>query len=401
MADNVTYTYCNLTHFASTYKGLHGYLSVLVCIFGSVTNVFNICVLTTREMRWPTNLILTGLAVTDLLVMLEYIPFLSHYYLAPNAKQMQSHYSYSWALFMIFHVMFTQICHFISCCLTVILAIWRYIAISKAHNDALRRTVTSIPRTLLTIFLTYLLCPLICLPVFITHNIKIHNKSVRDDGQFISDKSLENTTDYQQVQVYTISIEGNFQSVTFFMYGVVIKLVPCILLTILSIKIIGVLMETKKRRRLLFINCGVPLVSVENDCGGAGGCAGSLTNTNLQQKRHIEKEHQTDRTTRMLLIVLLLFLITEFPQAILGLMIVIYDDPLFAKQCYYPLGDLMDFLALTNSAINFVLYCSMSRQFRSAFGEIFKLKVCEPCVRLPNNPPTEFNNGGTTQVTLV
>lgn len=35
-------------------------------------------------------------------------------------------------------------------------------------------------------------------------------------------------------------------------------------------------------------------------------------------------------------------------------------------------GDLMDILALINSSINFILYCSMSRQFRSTFTLLFR-----------------------------
>lgn len=31
----------------------------------------------------------------------------------------------------------------------------------------------------------------------------------------------------------------------------------------------------------------------------------------------------------------------------------------------------MDFLALLNSSINFILYCTMSRQFRETFTQIF------------------------------
>jgi hypothetical protein len=36
----------------------------------------------------------------------------------------------------------------------------------------------------------------------------------------------------------------------------------------------------------------------------------------------------------------------------------------------------MDFLALLNSSINFILYCSMSRQFRETFANIFLPKCC-------------------------
>ncbi|KAJ8973804.1 hypothetical protein NQ317_013594 [Molorchus minor] len=54
-------------------------------------------------MRSPTNFILIGLAVADLLVMLEYIPFTVHRNLDPNRKFVQ-HFSYGWALFYKFRV---------------------------------------------------------------------------------------------------------------------------------------------------------------------------------------------------------------------------------------------------------------------------------------------------------
>ncbi len=67
-----------------------------------------------------------------------------------------------------------------------------------------------------------------------------------------------------------------------------------------------------------------------------------------------------DRTTRMLLAVLFLFLLTEFPQGILALLSGILGDAFFSE-CYGHLAELMDILALINSAINFILYCLMSR----------------------------------------
>jgi len=35
------------------------------------------------------------------------------------------------------------------------------------------------------------------------------------------------------------------------------------------------------------------------------------------------------------------------------------------------LGDLFDILALVNNAVNFLLYCTMSRQFRKTFVAVF------------------------------
>ena len=53
-----------------------------VCILGTAFNIVNMVVLMHRDMRSnPINLILTGIAVADCLVMVEYIPFNIHMYL--------------------------------------------------------------------------------------------------------------------------------------------------------------------------------------------------------------------------------------------------------------------------------------------------------------------------------
>ena len=51
---------------------------MLVCVLGTLFNLANILVLTHRDMRNPVNMILTGIAVADCLVMIEYIPFTIH-----------------------------------------------------------------------------------------------------------------------------------------------------------------------------------------------------------------------------------------------------------------------------------------------------------------------------------
>ena len=62
-------------------------------------------------------------------------------------------------------------------------------------------------------------------------------------------------------------------------------------------------------------------------------------------------------------------------QATLGMFSAFEEE--FFKQCYYPLGDLMDDMALANSSINFFIYYFMSKQFRKNFLEAFRLtKLC-------------------------
>lgn len=119
--------YCGdlLVDVHDVYVHYHGYASLLVCAFGSVANVLNIAVLTRKEMVSPTNAILTGLAVADLLVMVEYVPFAYHMYLRPADYPRADRFSYNWSLFVLLHSDFSQAFHTISIWLTVTLAVWR------------------------------------------------------------------------------------------------------------------------------------------------------------------------------------------------------------------------------------------------------------------------------------
>lgn len=310
-------TFCELRSFQETYRGLHGYLSLTVCFFGSVANVLNVCVLTMKQMRWPTNLILTGLAVADLLVMVEYVPFAVHEYILEGRRD-SAHFSYGWAVFTVFHALFTQVFHFVSCCLTVILAVWRYTTLTYLQNS---KVWCSMERTRFTIISTYLACPFVCLPLFLSLQVTPTQVPVDENRVIVNLKTHHNLTSkiFNNETIFHTTYDARYKYASFWVYGVVIKLVPCVLLTVLSWKLIAVLLETKRRKKGLR-STNVAVVKV-----GDGS-----------KDRH--DEQQTDRTTRMLLAVLLLFLMTEFPQAILGLLSVTLGEE-FEKECYIPLGE--------------------------------------------------------------
>ena len=70
------------------YEPVHGYLAVTVCVLGTFFNMMNILVLTHKDMRTnPINLLLTGIAVADMMVMVEYIPFAIHMYLMQGSSR--------------------------------------------------------------------------------------------------------------------------------------------------------------------------------------------------------------------------------------------------------------------------------------------------------------------------
>ncbi|KAG6456765.1 hypothetical protein O3G_MSEX009945 [Manduca sexta] len=302
------------------YNNIHGYVSLLVCIFGSLANALNVAVLTRRDLAVaPINRLLKWLAVADVFVMIEYVPFAVYQYL---------------------------ILHTASIFLTLSLAVWRYIAIKyPSHSPAL----CTDRRCSLAILLSFGLPPVLCIPSYFVFTIH-------------KDFTFDKTNLPSKVYFVDSNFDGNLYQINFWVHAVLIKLLPCVILTVISAWLIRALYRANSRKKALKGYSACPANTVVNGNG------------NIFAKRSTKRskaERRTDRTTKMLVAVLLLFLLTEFPQGILGLLSGVLGRCFF-KRCYNLFGELMDALALLNGAINFVLYCSMSRQFRTTFGQMMR-----------------------------
>lgn len=348
-------------------------------------------------MHSPTNAILTGLAVADLLVMLDYVPYAIIANLLPLfdvSRERRLAYSATW--FVMAHSIFAQIFHTISIWLTVTLAVWRYIAVAYPQKN---RLWCGMRKTLWAIASSYVVCPFIGIPLYLSVSITPSVIVTDDRG------ATENVTIYR-VAYSELGASGTMHLVNLWIYSVAIKLIPCVALTVLSQRLIAALVEAKRRRKMLTSNAPYAMKQ--------------LTNGKAMEKskgsKNMDKERQTDRTTRMLVAVLMLFLITEFPQGILGLLSALLENS-FYMNCYLKLGeyildgsvcsicgvthttvlllgDFLDLLALLNSAINFILYCSMSRQFRMTFAKLFWPKCIDRW--LPVNQHDDDANGCRT-----
>jgi len=78
--------YPGLQEFSRRYRDVHGYIAVVICILGVIANMANIVVLTRRKMISSTNVILTWLAVADLLTMAIFLPFCLHFYVLRDRR---------------------------------------------------------------------------------------------------------------------------------------------------------------------------------------------------------------------------------------------------------------------------------------------------------------------------
>ncbi|CAO1348407.1 unnamed protein product [Diamesa serratosioi] len=309
------------------YKLYHGYVALIICVFGTIANILNVIVLTRKDMcKTPINSILKWLSLADMVVMIEYIPFSYYMYLVMKDKD---DFRYTYAAYLLFHMHFTQILHTISISLTVTLAVWRYIAVKHPHG---RLGVMAQTHHRRAVLFSFLVAPIVCLPSFFVFSI--------------------NELDEDSKVIYHVGAneESALYRVNFWIHSVLIKLLPCFILTIISFVLIDVLCSASKRKIKL------------------KGYNETKTNANGHRISRIDR--RTDRTTMLLVAVLLLFLVTEFPQGILGLLSSIMGKCFF-NRCYALLGETMDLLALINAAIGFVLYGSMSKQFRSTFKSLF------------------------------
>ena len=150
---------------AASYRLYHGYVALLVCTLGTLMNLLNVAVLTRKELRRaPINRILTGLAAADCLVMLEYVPFAVYEYIVLPERRL---FPYGWAVFVLFHMHFSQLLHTISIALTLTLAVWRYIVVRYAltYVSLLRYTYTHYIRAHARLYI--IRCDLSCVSVFL------------------------------------------------------------------------------------------------------------------------------------------------------------------------------------------------------------------------------------------
>ncbi|XP_043475242.1 G-protein coupled receptor dmsr-1 [Leptopilina heterotoma] len=324
---------------AILYKAYHGYVALVVCVFGTVANILNIMVLTRKDMVVaPINRILTGLASADMLVMVEYIPFAIYVYLVLPENKI---FPYGWAVFVLFHMHFSHVLHTISIALTLTLAVWRYIAIRFPQYNHCWCTAA---RCRLALWCSFLVPIIVCSPAYLIFGIRRQREQGTKEILYHVDAN------------YSGGRNGFLYQLNFWIISVFVKLLPCVILTIISCWLIKALYRAKSRKQVL---------------RGYSPCAAT---NGLSSRRASKSERRADRTTKMLVAVLLLFLVTEIPQGILGLLSGVLGDCFF-RNCYHNFGEIMDILALINGAINFILYCSMSRQFRTTFGQLFKPRI--------------------------
>lgn len=388
-----------LQRFGVAYQSVHGYLSLTVCSFGILSNALNIIVLTRRSMSNATNCLLTALAVTDLLTMVVYVPYAGYFYCLTQPDPAYGH-RLAWIVYLLFNSAFSITAHTVAVWLTVSIAVFRYIVVCGRHSLGTR--LCNRERARVAIGAIVATTVVFCVPNYIMYRplaltdptrphdanlstsipsttegerfgkaaAELYRFDLAFDTRTFASSSIEDggSTTFRQLtdgadsnsdgrSIETFNAEDQevafwfeensfiterYRIINFWFFGVVLKVVPCVLLTALSGLLVRAMRSADQRRRRL-LNAG--------------------------RRAESDRAGERNRTTAMLVAVVLCFVATEMPQGVLAFLSGI-DDRVFAA-VYVPLGDFWDIMVLANSAVNFIVYCKMNRRFRCTVVECF------------------------------
>lgn len=362
----------------------HGIITLSLSVAGIIFNSLTIAIFSQKIMKSVTNNILLGISVFDILLMSAYIPYSAYFYLLtiPDATPGQSAF---WPYYALMHSHVTLFAHGCSVWYTCFLALYRYITVKSCVTRGGDNPIfneTRVRNVMIGLVVMVLMCMSFnvlgyglahsCFP-FAHSNNSFNNNYTNNNNTLYpictedevinaigTDSNLLNKTQIVWLKLLWVQSSALAEkhqivtSINFWLHAIVFRTVPCLILLILSILLI-LIMRIANMNRMKLMQQG--------------------------RRSEYEKAGEFNRTTTMLLIVVISFLTMELPHGILYIICGISDK--FFREVYVNLGDLLDVLVIINSSINFFLYCCMSSQFRNRFKEMF-CSLCFKANRLKN-----------------
>ena len=346
---------------------MNGYIAPILIIITVITNTLVLAVLLKKHMRSPTNVLLAGMALSDTLTGLIPFPVFIHFFSLGFYKDFVP---YDWCYpYKFLYEIIPTIFHTASIWLTVGLAAQRYIYICHSLQA---RTWCTIPNVIRGTLVVYLVAILSQLTKFIDFRyFKITTQSCIDPNITIN-ACMEIPRDW------VIDNMTVYQNIYFWFRIIFIHLVPCTSLVVLNGLLIHAMRKAQVRRMLLL---------------------------KQNKKSESRKLKESNCTTLMLVAVVGLFLLVEFPLGIIMTLYVTdntFDLVLFTEEVYAIMTSFSNFFILLSYPLNFFIYCGMSRQFRETFKRLFKGgpmpldKECSQYMTLPTeNGRTVFTGPET------
>ncbi|XP_055328965.1 G-protein coupled receptor dmsr-1-like isoform X2 [Paramacrobiotus metropolitanus] len=371
--------------FHAAYASIHGYLAVVICAVGIVGNLLSIAVLTRRSLVTPTTVLLTALIVVHTLLMMTYIPFVVHQNILNAVWPVALWHSYSWMAFIFFHVQFTIVFHSIAAWLTVNLTLFRCwtVMFPRAADRCCKMLLPY------TIIAAVGICNVIFwTPSYLSVQIDIFQ---HDAPEYL------NPTGVPVVPMYSIGESDlsrknhhNLQIITFYAC-IAAKLLPCFLLFCLSVPLVIALLRPERHGTPLTFsdeafpsNYSPTLQTAPSTAQEMSHPASNATEMEiisatpfnaLQRPAAPRGGYQAARRdvpTAVVLVIAVVCILTDGPSGLLALSTCFSVD--FFNNVFIPLGNVMDALHLLKGAVFLIILCSLSREFRLTFSQIWCAK---------------------------
>jgi hypothetical protein len=361
-----------LLHFTSLFPlkysvPINGYIAPVLVLLTVVTNTLVIAVLLKKHMRSPTNVLLAGMAFSDMMTGVIPLPIFIYFFSMGHYKEFVP---FGWCLpYKMLYENIPTIFHTASIWLTVGLAAQRYIYICHSLQA---RTWCTIPNVLRATVIVYVIAFISQLTRFIDfYTIPMPAPCFSSPNKTVIGCSYIPRT-------WAMNHMDMYQNIYFWFRIIFIHLVPCISLVVLNGLLISAMRKAQIRRMQLL---------------------------KQNKKSESRKLKESNCTTLMLVAVVGLFLLVEFP---LGIIMTLYvtDNTfaleLFSEHVYSIMTSMSNFFILLSYPLNFFIYCGMSRQFRETFKRLFKGgpmpvdKECSQYMTLPTeNGKTVFTGPET------
>uniref|UniRef100_A0AC34GRS7 G-protein coupled receptors family 1 profile domain-containing protein n=1 Tax=Panagrolaimus sp. ES5 TaxID=591445 RepID=A0AC34GRS7_9BILA len=382
---------------------LYGYFMPFIVAVTVASNSFIVLVLSHRYLQTPTNIVLLAMAVTELLTGLSCLPWLLYYYTFDGYKtdELYGLPSFWCTMFPYMASILPSIFHTAAIWLTVYLAVQRYIYICVPKLAIAIICITSI----------WIYAP----ELFATYNLSY--TSVHPITNDIRRICLRVKTSFIQLVGSNI-----YYYIIYALHTLVSHTVPCILLVIFTWRLIVAIREADRRHAYLTSSSTskrrYTISANESSPSKSPNASQEFSSTSLRNFKRISRLRGSmneskriqgiKQNTRMLLVVIILFLITEIPAAMIFSLHVstVALQITYIQQQYNLLNKLLivrNVLIVMSYPFRFAIYCGMSQQFREVVRSMLTEKVFFPCDKKakdfgrpgrsrPTNETTQFSD---------
>ncbi|GFO26647.1 FMRFamide receptor [Plakobranchus ocellatus] len=315
---------------------INGYLFPILVFLTVVNNSLVCIVLLKRHMRNPTNAILVAMAITDMLTGLFPIPVFIYFY---GTERFHEWVPYDWCLMIDFFMEYIPtIFHTASIWLTMALAIQRYIIVCHSFKARTWCTIENVRNGTIAIYIVATLSQIT--RFFESYPVETVRVSSLVPNTTVSACIMEFRPWFQT----NMNLYFNF----YYWFRVIfIHLIPCVSLVLLNALLIHAIRVAQKRRMQLL---------------------------RQNKKSESRKLKESNCTTLMLVAVVGLFLLVEFPLGLLMVFLIIdktFNVVIIESDVLTVLSLFSNFFILLSYPLNFFIYCGMSKQFRETFKRLF------------------------------